>query len=518
MNQLSQKDLEQIISLYIDGELDIHESKKFEEYLANHPVTAREVEILRSAKKTFASKKLLTKNDWFWLKLHNRLEENARHSTASQLNKRPMLSYISLAAATALVIGFIYFKDAPMFHQFFRDKKQQVEDVYRNNIMTGNILPLFENLNKEDILNFALFGSIAIDSSQTTSLQVRNTEDKGTQIEFVRNNAPHTQPVSMKDFASELGISRHQKELVDSILGSYKERLRTSVLVSENDEVAVHAELVDLNRAMVSTIAACLEPVQRTRFQRFLENRNAPYAVVAVNAPKIPSNELFGSIPTISRSNNYVVITSDTVGIAEVQIAPPAPEEMPLPRALTGRRIMTERMLSELMERQRRMEERMVMIGESRVRVHSSGGAFQIHFEHSRPEIAGSESVEMVRPRLRSPEAPRALIDRVTVVGDSGFAFELPADHEAVRVFKRLPRGEFRFEIVDSVMHEPRVKLMFRSPKKKQEFETKLREMKEREQDLLDLDSLLRESEKQIDQPPTKPKKSGREIEVEVMM
>jgi len=517
MNQLTQKELEQIISLYIDGELDVVEAKRLEEYLSTHPIVAREIDILRTAKRSLANKEKLPKNDWFWLKLSNRLEEKRYHSKNALPTARPAFAFSSLIAVSLVVIGVIYFKDAPLFHRFFVEKKNQVENVYRNNIMTGNILPLFTNLNKDDVLNFALFGSIAIDSSNNTSLQVKNTEDKGSQIQIVRNDELPSEPITMKDFAAELGISNNQRQIVDSILGSYQEKLQASVLVSENDEVAIHAELVDLNRAMVSTIAACLEPPQRSRFQRFLDTRKAPYAVVAVNSPKIPSHVIFDRIPNVSHNNNYVVISPGTIEIAEMTINIDSIRDIARTQEMQYRRTMTERMVAELTERQRRVEQNLVSMGQNRVRVQSSSGTFQIHFEHTAPSPE-FEMVDMVRPRMRAPQAPRRMSNQVTVIGDSAFSFELPADDQAVRVFKRLPRGEFHFEIVDSMMYEPKMKLMFKSPSRKKEFESKLREMKQREQELIDLDSLLRENEKQIEQQSPKPKKSGKEIELEIMM
>ncbi len=521
MNQLTQKELEQIVSLYIDGELDAVETKKLEQYLATHPAVAREIEVLRTAKRLLSTKQKLPKNDWFWLKLSNALEEAEHRSKKIFLRARPAVSFTSVAVLFAIVIGAIYLKDAPLLHQFLVDKKNQVENVYRNNIMTGNILPLFANLNKEDVLNFALFGSISIDSSNNTSLQVQNTENKGSQIQIVRHQELPAAPVTMKYFANELGISNNQREIVDSILDSYKEKLQASVLVSEHDEVAIHAELVDLNREMVSTIALCLEPRQRMRFQKFLDVRKAPYTVVEVNAPRVEPHDLWTKIPRVSSSNNYVIISPEMVEIAEMKINVDSIREVARRQEMRYRKIITERMVNELTERQQRIAENLVAVGQNRVRIQSDNGAFQIHFEHSSQHVLapGVEMVEMVRPRMRAPAAPRQMFNEVTVIGDSAFTFEIPADDQAVRVFKRLPKGEFRYEIVDSMMREPRMRLIFKSPSSKREFESKLRRMEEREEQLIDLDSLLQESEKQtIDQTPPKPKKPGKEIEIDIMM
>jgi hypothetical protein len=517
MNQLTPKELEQIISLYIDGELELSEKKRLESYLETHPSVAREVEILRLSKRSLSISTPLPKNDWFWLKLSNRIEQTKTRSDVFSFASRPALAAGSLAVFTLMLIGIVTIKDAPLFQKFFIDKKQQAENIYRNNIMTGNILPLFSNLNKDDVLNFALFGSISIDSSNNTSLQVKNTDDKGSQIQIVRNEETQTPALTVNDFASQIGISNDQREVVDSILGSYQEKLQSAVLVSENDEVAIHAGLVDLNRAMVSTIAACLEPPQRSRFRKFLDNRQAPYSVVAVNSPTVPSHIILNKIPRLSNGKNYVVISPGAIEIAEMTMNMDSIRDVARKQEMQYRKIITERMVAELTERQRRVEENLVAMGQNRVRVHSSSGAFQIHFEHSASAPAAVqqyEMVDMVRPRVPTPE--REVFEHMTVSGDSVFSFELPANDQTLRVIKRLPRGEFRFEVVDTVIQGTKMRLLFKVPSKKKEFETKLRELKEREQNLIDLDSLLRESEHEP--ANTVPKKSGKELELEIMM
>lgn len=518
MNTLSQKEWEQIVSLYIDGELESAEVKRLEAYLSTHPAAAREVEVLRTAKRALMNGAQLPADDWFWLKLSNRLEQKRRIPSVLPSVTRPSFVMSSLAVVTVLIIGAVTFKDAPLFHRFFVEKKQQVENVYRNNIMTGNILPLFSNLNNDDVLNFALFGSIAIDSSKNTSLQVRNSSDSGSQIQIVRNDIPAIAPVSVNDFADEIGISHNQREVVDSILGTYKEKLQASVLVSENDEVAIHAELVQLNRAMVSTIAACLEPPQRSRFKHFLDHRKAPYAVIAVNSPTVPSHIILNKIPEATRSNNYVVISPDTVEIAQMTINVDSIRDVARRQGMRNRRVVTERMVAELTERQRRMEENLVGMGMNKVRVHSSSGAFQIHFDHAVPAgIPAAGMVEMVRPRSVPVEFNRASAS-VTVVGDSAFVFDFPVNDPAMRVLRRLPRGEFRFEVIDSVVNDQKLKVMFRTPSAKRRLETTLKEIQRQEEHLIDLDSLLRESEKASEVPVPQPKKHQKDSELELMM
>ncbi|MBI2427437.1 MAG: hypothetical protein HYV29_01315 [Ignavibacteriales bacterium] len=510
MKQFDTKELERIISLFLDGELEPDEARKFEEFLENNPSVAREFKILNAAKRSLSAKEKLPANDWFWLRLSNTIESKESRKAKLIPTARPQLALTMAALFTVAVIAAVYFKDAPLFHKFFVDKKNQVQ----NSLMTGNILPLFSNLDKVDVLNFALFGSIQIDSANNTSLRVKNTEDKGSQIEIVRREHDDIIPVvSVSDFCEKVGIIKPQQQLtVDSILGTYKEKLLASVLVSENKEIAIHEQLVDLNRAMVSTIAASLEPRQRTKFQRILEEHQAPFAVFALNVPKVESQLLLRNIPRMSRSNKYVVISKDTVSIAEMKMNIDSIRDVAYRQRSMAHRIAMEQMVREISELQRQFENNVVISGtqSSRVRVFSNENAFRINLEAPAAIAPEFEMVEMVRPRVYAPSIPkRGFKGGVTVIGDSAFSFEIPADDEAVRVFKRLPRGEFRFEIVDSIERSPKMKIMFKSTPSKREFESKLREMRERERELIDLDSLLRESERTLNsEKPTPPKKT----------
>lgn len=511
MERLDTKELEQIISLYLDGELEPDEAKKFEEYLTAYPSVARDVEILRAVKKTLHAKEKLPANNWFWLRLSNSVESKTSHTSLRQLLSRPALTLTIAGVFIVLVSSVIYLKDAPLFHQFFLEKKTQVQ----SSLMSGNILPLFSNLNNDDVLNFALFGTIPLDSAHHTALQVKNSEKNGSQIEIVRKESGSVKPtVRVSDFCTEVGILKPQQEIIDSILGSYKERLLASVLVSENKEIAIHEQLVNLNRAMVSTIAASLEPLQRTKFQRFLEKREAPYALVAVNAPKMKPEILLSTIPKITRSNKYVVISKDTIGIAEMRMNIDSLRQNVLRRASHPHPVATKHMIQELAELERQFSNTVVVAGSNshRVRVFTDNNAFKIDLEAPSPIVDGFELVDMVKPRMNTPTFLRGRQQSVTVMGDSGFAFEFPADDEALRIFRRLPQGEFRFEIIDSSERSPKMKILLKSAQNKKAFEEKLREMKKREQQLIDLDSLLRESEQSLNSGKPLPKKEERKV------
>lgn len=502
MKTIDTKELERIISLYLDGELDQAAARSFEEYLAANPTVARDVHILRTAKHTLKGKKSISRNDWFWLKVSNNLENRGTGTEWFSTRKRPGLTLAAIAAVTCSVIVFMYIKDAAVINNFFAEKKQQMQTT----LMTGSILPFFSNLDNDDILNFALFGRLSIDSAAGTAFQVKNSENDGTQIEIMHRQ-PNTSVsnVSVKEFYDQIGITTaNQQMVVDSILGTYKQKLEASVLVSEHNQIAIHEQLADLNRVMVSSLASSLQPVQRVRFQKLLLAHQAPFALVNMNTPSRRVSENIPPVPSNrSGSNRYVVISRDTIGIEEMKLDLADRVSEVHGQEIAAQKAVTERMLQEMAQLQRQFEQTVVVSGseDRRVRVLSTDKSFQISFHPRTNPSPDTELFDMVRPRVGQFPTGRRSVNDVRVIGDSAFVFEMTADDDAVRVFRRLPRGEFKFEILDSAVQSPKVKIMFKSLPARKEFEARVKDLQLRDEELIDLDSLLNESKNSRELP-----------------
>jgi tRNA U54 and U55 pseudouridine synthase Pus10 len=172
-------------------------------------------------------------------------------------------------------------------------------------------------------------------------------------------------------------------------------------------------------------------------------------------------------------------------------------------QAVAAQKAVTGRMLQEMAQLQRQFEHTLVVSGseDRKVRVLSSDRSFQINF-HPRPIASpDADMTDLVRPRMEQlPTVGRSLND-VTVIGDSAFIFEMTADDDAVRVFRRLSRGEFKFEVLDSSAQRSKVKIMFKSLPARKEFEARVKELQLRNEELIDLDSLLKESRNSGEEP-----------------
>ena len=69
MKLISTKELQRMLSLYLDGALDEEARNRFEEYLASHPDAASELQRWKKQQQLLKSKPEVQPNEWFWQKL-----------------------------------------------------------------------------------------------------------------------------------------------------------------------------------------------------------------------------------------------------------------------------------------------------------------------------------------------------------------------------------------------------------------------------------------------------------------
>jgi hypothetical protein len=398
MKDLAPKIVTEKLSLYIDGMLDDAEARQLEEYCAAHPQAARELAQLRGIQKGLKTAPRAPENSWFWLQLSGAIEE--RQTRKVEPWKRPWwLSAGVLTAGAAVAVAVLFFKEGDTLSTFVKEKQQQVAQVYSHGLMKGAIMPLLSSIDKEKVLQFALFGNLDLDSTNT--LTVAKGEGDIYTVELGRQSA--RKKITLPQFYAAIGATQAQHEVVDSILNYGKSKIQNAVLVGERDEIAIHSNIAQLNRLMVSTIAASLEPVQRVRFQKILAENDAPYVVARDNAPSAPAEKIFKRIASLPRSNRYVVITNDSVGFADM----PTDEERFMVQTAHAEQATAPRframgdMMRQLAERRMRIEQHLFS-ERSPLRVSGNDQVLTIQFEEGAGPVFDSVTEEQMLPRPRA--------------------------------------------------------------------------------------------------------------------
>jgi len=321
MRKMKEQKLDALLSQYIDGTLSEKEAQQVESLLAEDESVRKHAAELKNLKILLASQPKLNPNIGFWTRFAVAMEEQKEEERNLLPFPRKFLPAISvMVTAVVVVVGTLVIQNRMQFMQFFSEKSQAVKEVYKNKILQSSLLPLFTKVDKERALQFSLFGTLQLDDKSETALRVDEQSEKGYRIEVGNNLKNKTKSVTFDRFVSEVKPSAKQKKIIDSLLELTGRRIESSVLIGENNTMAIAPDLPKLNRLMVTNIASCLEPLQRVSFERLLEANNAPYTVTARSVPTGKAGNYFQRIPKFPQSDRFVIITPDTMMYSQIHI------------------------------------------------------------------------------------------------------------------------------------------------------------------------------------------------------
>ena len=218
------------------------------------------------------------------------------------------------------VIGILVIQNRMQFVKFFSEKSQAVRDIYKKDLVQSSLLPLFSKVDKDRALQFSLFGTLPLDDKSETALRVDEQSEKGYRIEVGKDLKSKAKPVTFNRFLAEVKPTDNQKKIIDSLLELTGRRIESSVLIGENNTMAIAPDLPRLNRMMVTNIASCLEPLQRVRFEHLLEANDAPYTVAAQSVPAVRGNQSFQRILKSPVDDRFMIISPDTMMYSQIHI------------------------------------------------------------------------------------------------------------------------------------------------------------------------------------------------------
>jgi hypothetical protein len=297
------------------------ETQHVESLLAADASARQHIAELKSLKVLLASQPRLNPDIGFWTRFSVAMQEKKEEEHNLLPFSRKFLPAMTvMMTALVVVVGTLVIQNRMQFMQFFSEKSQAVREVYEKKILQSSLLPLFSKVDKERALQFSLFGTLTLDDKSETALRVDEQSEKGYRIEVGNNLKNKTKSVTFDRFIAEVKPSAHQKKIIDSLLELTGRRIESSVLIGENNTMAIAPDLPKLNRLMVTNIASCLEPLQRVNFERLLEANNAPYTVTTKRVPTEKTGNYFQRIPKFPQGNRFVIITPDTMMYSQIHI------------------------------------------------------------------------------------------------------------------------------------------------------------------------------------------------------
>ncbi|HVN49526.1 MAG TPA: hypothetical protein VMU30_11995 [Bacteroidota bacterium] len=321
MKKLRQNNFLETLSLYVDGQLNKADAQAVERCMHEDAEVRSYVEELTRMKALLAKKPKLEPHLGFWTRLSVELEEQKNLKPNLLPFPRRFVPMVSIASIVVLVVaGVFVVQNRNRLTQFLNEKSVAAREVYQKKLLQGKLLPLFSKIDKDHTLQFALFGTLPLDDKTHTTLRVDGSTRNGYRIIVGQGRQRPAMPVTVEKMLAEVQPNAEQHRAIDSLLELAGKQIESSVLVDENNAVAIAQDLPKLNKFMVTGIASCLEPVQRARLEKYLAKNDAQYAININQAPVEQAEKIYQKMRPHDAEVQFVVITQDTVASSRVQI------------------------------------------------------------------------------------------------------------------------------------------------------------------------------------------------------
>lgn len=459
MKRLSQSRLSDLLSQYVDGELGDKQTREVEELLANDTQASRQLAEIKTLKGLVHQKTNLPPDAGFWTRLSTAIAKRGREEeNLLPFPRKYIPSVTALGLVMLAAVGIFVFQNRTPFIEYLSRQSQQVQQVYQQTLLKGNLLPVFEKIDKNQVLQFTLFGTLPLDAHAQSALRVDESAEKGYRIDVGRTSSKPVPPVTVKELVNEVNPSVAQMKVIDSLLDFGGRQIESSVFVSENEAVAIDPGLPRLNRVILSSIAACLEPPQRVRFERFLQARNAPYMLSSFEGHAVKPENIYDAVRPAQRPDRFLVMTPDTFVLAQIELDLDSLRDVALRLGAQRRDIQLQvnAVLRNFVDRG----------GTHGWKAVSQTSPFEIQADSDviRIRVPGQIDIShpefkdvVIRPRI--PRIPFVSVPKTRSFfnfrysrGDSGMQFEMRVDSLMIRFFRQVPQEMMNFEDVDSML------------------------------------------------------------------
>lgn len=289
----------EMLSAYIDGELNEEEIKYIEEKLAVSKDLQQKLNELKRIKQlTQTSRRKVPESPYFETKVISQL--SSKPSKGFRFRRWAPVLGISLAT----ILLMIFFKTNPNFWKsVIEEQKSRLAGLY-----TENLEPLFitAGLTNEDVFDFALYRKLPLDKENGQYLTLGSNED-GSEYFEIKKAAETNTKNDFEKFVTALNLNEKQKKQIDSILEFYAQDLQEQILVNKNNTVALSPKLWNYNKAIFADVMAFAKDANEVQFAK----------IVPADLHEIYQPQLVQLSQTVrsAKDSDYIFITPDTIFI-----------------------------------------------------------------------------------------------------------------------------------------------------------------------------------------------------------
>ncbi len=342
---------EELISAYIDGELEADQMRDVEETILSKPEWKKRYEEMRTLRSRMLSLPAEKQTKSLWPSLFRRLSDDKEKAAGITIIPDKLVPVVTVLLIIVVGLGSFYItRNWEAVTAYFDDTRAVVEDIYEQGIVRGALQPLFEGVTNDDLIRFAMSGILAIPEAEGQGLKVESDGDQQYEIEFADAQDARDAP-SLSELYTTLEVTPGQINAIDSILTEYKDIVRSSAFIAGDDEVVISPELAGLDKFIIAAVAEQLQPAQRIRLNTVLNRFNPeiqipeighfPHLVAARVKPDAPYQLQVSPAPngrveisaefqkpettekvvdTRTQTRTFLVVRPDTVLSREIQI------------------------------------------------------------------------------------------------------------------------------------------------------------------------------------------------------
>ena len=323
MTRIKDTTLSLQLTLFLDGQLEEPERSRIARLIESDVSVRNRYEQLRRLRELLADRRPIPANPWLTERIANRIrveEESGGELLAVSRRFKP----VTAAAFGLMLVAIMALAWMQRDHllRYVSDTGTQMQQAYEDSILKGWIMPLFQRTNQDQVLEFAMFGTLPLDTEDGTVLRVDENADRGFRVELASNPSRPRPAATVAELYDEIRPTELQRKVFDTLFLYAQRQLESAVLMNRQQEIAVNPSIGRFNTAILSGIASSLEPEQLARFEEFLDRRNTPYTFVAQRAgvppPPPPPSRVLERFRSVRPSEEFVVLTEDSFTVVRL--------------------------------------------------------------------------------------------------------------------------------------------------------------------------------------------------------
>jgi len=291
----------ELLSAYIDQELSAGEISEIEKLLSESGELRNRLEELKNVKRIIGKIERLPESPHFESKVRTELE---RGQSGYKKFKRWTPAF-ALGTVTILVMVVLYL-NPNLISDFWNEQKTVIAGFYKDNLQP---VLYAADITNDDIFNFAFNNQLPLNNSRDQYLHL-GYDDSGKEYFEIRPAIQTVGQSGYDKFISALKLSEKEKQLVDSVIGSYAEALESQVLINDKNTLAISPKLWNYRKAIFTDLLIVAENLNKQEFVKFIPRGvSQDDKIKVVNAvhklKSIPEKQYIFCTPDSVFSDNY---------------------------------------------------------------------------------------------------------------------------------------------------------------------------------------------------------------------